>query len=78
MPMILILVLIGTSAGLIATRVMRVRADLPTAAVIGIAGAILGWLVLRFVLTMSGWVVVFAAAVAGAIGLLWLWKNYRR
>ena len=35
------------------------------------------WLVLRFVLTMSGWIVVLIAAIAGAIGLLWLWKTYR-
>jgi uncharacterized membrane protein YeaQ/YmgE (transglycosylase-associated protein family) len=77
MPMILFLVLIGAPAGLVATRVMQVRADLPTAIVVGIAGAVLGWLVLRFVLTISGWIVVLAAAIGGAIGLLWLWKKYR-
>jgi uncharacterized membrane protein YeaQ/YmgE (transglycosylase-associated protein family) len=77
MPMILFLVLIGATAGLIATRVMQVRTDVPTAVVVGMAGAVLGWLVLRFVLTVSGWIVVVAAAIGGAVGLLWLWKTYR-
>jgi uncharacterized membrane protein YeaQ/YmgE (transglycosylase-associated protein family) len=77
MPMILFLVMIGATAGLIATRVMQVRADLVTTVVIGIAGALLGWLVLRMLLAVSGWVVVSLAAVGGAMALLWLWKTYR-
>jgi uncharacterized membrane protein YeaQ/YmgE (transglycosylase-associated protein family) len=77
MPMILFLVMIGATAGLIATRVMQVRADLATTIVIGIAGALLGWLVLRMLLAVSGWVVVSLAAVGGAMALLWLWKTYR-
>jgi uncharacterized membrane protein YeaQ/YmgE (transglycosylase-associated protein family) len=77
MPMILFLVMIGATAGLIATRVMQVRADLVTTVMIGIAGALLGWLVLRMLLAVSGWVVVSLAAVGGAMALLWLWKTYR-
>jgi uncharacterized membrane protein YeaQ/YmgE (transglycosylase-associated protein family) len=75
MPLILFLVLVGTCAGLVAVRVMRVETDLVTAAVIGIAGAGLGWLALRFVLALSGWLVVTIAATLGAIGLIWLWKR---
>jgi uncharacterized membrane protein YeaQ/YmgE (transglycosylase-associated protein family) len=77
MPMILFLVMIGATAGLIATRVMRVRADLPTTVVVGIAGALLGWLALRMLLAVSGWLVVTLAAIGGAMALLWLWKTYR-
>ncbi len=78
MPMMMFLILIGAVAGLTATRVMRVQTDVPTAVVIGMAGAILGWLVLRFALMLSGWLVVTLAAFGGAIALLWLWKTYRR
>ncbi len=76
MPMILFLVVIGAAAGLIATRMMRVETDLLTAIVIGIVGAFAGWVMLRFVLMMSGWVVLTAAAVGGAMALIWLWKTY--
>jgi uncharacterized membrane protein YeaQ/YmgE (transglycosylase-associated protein family) len=76
MPMILFLVVIGAAAGLFATRLMRVEADLPTSVFVGVAGAVLGWLALRFVLTISGWVVVTAAAIGGAVALIWLWKTY--
>ncbi len=76
MPMILFLVVIGAAAGFFATRLMRVEADVPTTVVIGVAGAVLGWLILRFVLSISGWVVVAAAAVGGAMALIWLWKTY--
>ncbi|MGL5009372.1 MAG: GlsB/YeaQ/YmgE family stress response membrane protein [Paracoccaceae bacterium] len=78
MPIILFLVLIGTAAGLVATRLMRMDTDLLTAAALGIAGAGLGWLVLRFVLALSGWLLVVLAATLGAIGLIWLWKNFVR
>jgi uncharacterized membrane protein YeaQ/YmgE (transglycosylase-associated protein family) len=76
MPIILFLVLVGTAAGLFATRLMRVNADLPTAIVLGIGGAAIGWFVLRFVLALSGWLIVTLAAIAGAMGLIWLWKTY--
>jgi uncharacterized membrane protein YeaQ/YmgE (transglycosylase-associated protein family) len=77
MPVILFLVLIGASAGLIATRVMHVKTDLVTTVVIGIAGALVGWLLLRFVFMLSGWIILAAAAVGGAIALLWIWTRAR-
>ena len=76
MPVILFLVLVGTAAGLFATRLMRVETDLPTAVVMGVGGAVIGWLVLRFVLALSGWLILALAAVGGAMGLIWLWKAY--
>lgn len=72
------LVAIGAAAGLVATRLMRVNVDLPSAMGIGVLGALFGGLVLRLVLTAGGWVVTFALAVAGAMALIWLWQHLRR
>lgn len=36
------LLIIGTAAGFLATRVMRIEADVPTTVVIGMAGALIG------------------------------------
>lgn len=77
-PIILFLVLVGTAAGLLATRLMRIDADLPTPIVLGIAGAGLGWLALRFVLALSGWLLLAIAATLGATGLIWLWQQRSR
>lgn len=78
MPMILFLVLVGTAAGLLATRLMRIDTDLLTPIVLGIAGAGIGWLVLRFVLALSSWLLLAAAATLGAVGLIWLWQQRPR
>jgi uncharacterized membrane protein YeaQ/YmgE (transglycosylase-associated protein family) len=81
MPLILFIAAIGIAAGLIAVRVMRVQTSFLTAAAFGIAGAILGWFALRFLLGVSGWLVVVAGstvvAVIGAVVLIWLWKTFR-
>jgi uncharacterized membrane protein YeaQ/YmgE (transglycosylase-associated protein family) len=75
MPMILFLVLVGTAAGLLATRLMRIQSDVLTPVVLGVVGAGLGWLTLRFVLALSGWVLIAAAATFGAFGVVWLWRK---
>ena len=76
MPTFLLTALIGAAAGFLATRVMRVQTDVPTTVVIGIAGAVIGWFVLRLVVALTGWVAVFAGAVAGAMALIWAWRNF--
>lgn len=78
MPMILFLVLVGTAAGLLATRLMRIETDVLTPIVLGIFGAGIGWLVLRFILALSGWLLLAIAATLGAIGLVWLWNKRPR
>ena len=75
MPVIL-LIIIGAAAGFIATRLMRVEADLPTTIAIGVFGALVGGLVLRFLLTVTGWMAGFVGAVLGAMLLIWLWRTY--
>ncbi|KPQ07999.1 MAG: hypothetical protein HLUCCA12_02700 [Rhodobacteraceae bacterium HLUCCA12] len=78
LPGVLLLVVIGAAAGYVATRLMRVDVDLPTAMGIGVLGAILGGVGLRMILTMGGWVVTFALAVLGSLALIWVWQKMTR
>ncbi|MBA4350473.1 MAG: GlsB/YeaQ/YmgE family stress response membrane protein [Rhodobacter sp.] len=72
----LILIIIGAAAGFLATRFMRVQTDVPTTIAIGIAGALVGWGILRFLVSVSGWVAAFVGAIIGAMALIWLWQKY--
>ena len=70
------LIIIGAAAGFIATRLMGVEADPVSTIAIGVIGALAGGLVLRFILTVSGWLGGFVGAVLGAMALIWLWQTY--
>lgn len=73
---IILLVIIGAAAGLIATRVMNVETNLVSTVAIGVFGALIGGLVLRFLLTVMGAMAGFVGAVLGAMLLIWLWRTY--
>ncbi|MCT2540894.1 GlsB/YeaQ/YmgE family stress response membrane protein [Sedimentimonas flavescens] len=73
---IIALIIIGAAAGFIATRVMKLETDIPTTIAIGIFGALIGGLTLRFLLMVTGWMSGFAGAVLGAMALIWLWRRY--
>lgn len=75
---VIALIIIGAAAGFIATRLMRVETDIPTTMFIGIAGALIGGLILRFLATVMGAMAGFVGAVLGAIALIWLWQRFRR
>lgn len=77
MPMLLFILIVGAAAGFLATRLMKVQTDVPTTVALGMAGAALGWVVLRFLVAISGWVAWFVGAVAGAMLLIWLWGRLR-
>ena len=70
------LLIIGTAAGFLATRAMRVEVDVPTTVVIGIAGAMIGGFLLRSLVMITGWLAGFVGAILGAIVLIWLYKTY--
>ncbi len=74
---IIALIIIGAAAGFLATRLMKIEADIPTTIIIGIAGALIGGLILRALLTMMGWMSGFVGAVLGAMLLIWLWRRYK-
>lgn len=77
-PGLLLLAVIGAASGYVATRLMRVDADLPTAMGIGVLGALLGGLGLRLLLTVGGWAMTFVLALAGSMALIWLWQVIQR
>lgn len=72
----LFLVIVGIAAGFLATRLMRIEADVPTTIVIGIAGALIGGLLLRSLVALTSWAAGLVGAVLGAMALIWLYKNY--
>jgi uncharacterized membrane protein YeaQ/YmgE (transglycosylase-associated protein family) len=72
---LLLLAVIGAAAGFVATRLMRVDADLPTAMGIGVIGALIGGLGLRMLLTVGGWFLSFVLAVLASMALIWLWQK---
>jgi uncharacterized membrane protein YeaQ/YmgE (transglycosylase-associated protein family) len=73
---IVALMIIGAAAGFLATRFMKVQTDVPTTILIGVAGALVGGMVLRFLIALTGWMAGLVGAVLGAILLIWLWKTY--
>ena len=73
---ILFLIIVGTAAGFLATRTMKVNTDVPTTIAIGVGGALIGGLLLRSLTAMLGWMSGFVGAVLGAIALIWLYKTY--
>lgn len=75
MPVIAFII-IGLAAGYLATRLMRIEADLPTTIGIGVLGALIGGFVLRSMIVLAGWAAGFVGAVLGALLLIWLWKTY--
>jgi uncharacterized membrane protein YeaQ/YmgE (transglycosylase-associated protein family) len=75
MPVIFLLI-IGAAAGFIATRLMRVEADIITTIVVGMLGALIGGLVLRALLAVLGFGAGLVGAILGSLLLIWLWQNY--
>jgi len=73
---IIYLAIIGAAAGFLATRMMKLDTDVVTTVVIGIFGALIGGLVLRFLLSLVGFAAGFVGAVLGAMLLIWLWQTY--
>lgn len=73
---IVLLIIIGTAAGFLATRLMKLETDVPTTIVIGVTGALIGGLLLRTLVMVTGWMAGFVGAVLGAIALVWLYKTY--
>lgn len=74
----LLILIVGAAAGFLATRFMRVEADVPTTVVIGMAGAVVSWFILRLAVRLAGSGLMFIGAVAGAMALIWIWQTYLR
>lgn len=72
------LVIIGTAAGFIASRLMGEELGLGTTVAVGILGAVLGWVALRLVMAAGGVVGFFVAPVIGAVVVIWIWREIAR
>ncbi|WP_444453302.1 GlsB/YeaQ/YmgE family stress response membrane protein [Rhodobacter capsulatus] len=77
MPIITFLI-IGTAAGYLATRLMKINTDIPTTIALGIFGALIGGFILRFLISIMGLMAGFVGAVLGAMALIWVWQNWGR
>ena len=77
MGFVLIMV-VGAAAGFLATRLMKMNTDIPTTIAIGVGGALIGGLVLRVLLEITGAMAGFVGTVLGALVLIWVWKTYIR
>lgn len=73
---VVFLIIVGAAAGFIATRLMKLNTDVFTTIAIGVLGALIGTLVLRFLLVLTGLAAGFVGAVLGAVLLIWLWQLY--
>ncbi|MDP5218162.1 GlsB/YeaQ/YmgE family stress response membrane protein [Ruegeria sp. 2205SS24-7] len=74
---VVVLIVVGAAAGFLATRLMRIEADIPTTMFIGIVGALIGGFVLRFLTSVMGAMAGFVGAVLGALLVIWLWQAWR-
>jgi uncharacterized membrane protein YeaQ/YmgE (transglycosylase-associated protein family) len=75
---VILLIIVGAAAGFIATRMMKIEANIFVTIAIGVLGALIGGLVLRLLGAMLGMAFGFIGAVAGAALLIWLWQTYFR
>lgn len=75
---IVLLIIIGAAAGFLATRLMDIQASVPVTIAIGVLGALIGGVLLRFILVLGGMAFGFVGAVVGAVVLIWLWQVYFR
>ena len=71
---VLYLVIVGAAAGFLATRLLRMETGIVQTVGIGMAGAVIGGLVLRFLLTVGSLVGGLVGAVLGAMALILLWR----
>lgn len=76
MSAIIWLLVIGAAAGYIATRLLRIDANIFVTVLIGMLGAVVGGLILGAILTVIGIVASLIGAVLGALILIGLWKVY--
>lgn len=76
MSSIIWLLIIGAAAGFIATRLLRIDANIFVTIIIGMVGALIGGLLLSAVLTVIGLAASLIGAVIGALILIAVWKFY--
>ena len=76
MGAVIYLLVIGAAAGFLATRLLRMETNIPATILIGMAGALIGGLVLQFLLLAMGILAGLIGAVLGALVLIWAYRVY--
>ncbi len=74
---ILFLVIIGAAAGFLATRFMRVEMSTLATIMVGVAGALIGGMVIRLLLAATGAVAGLVGVVLGAMVVIWVVQRLR-
>ena len=70
------LIIVGAAAGFLATRLLGIETPILPTIAIGIGGALIGGLVLRFLLTITGLLGGLVGATLGAIARIWIWSAF--
>lgn len=68
-------IILGAVAGFVATQMLDVKLGTVQTILLGMAGALVGGLVLRFVLAALGLIGGLIGAVLGALVLIWVWQK---
>lgn len=71
------LIIVGAAAGFLATRFMKIEADVITTIAVGIVGALLGGVLLQVAAGVLGLLGGLIGAVLGAMLVIWLWRQVR-
>lgn len=73
---IIFIIIIGTAAGFIATRILKLNLGVIPTIAIGVLGALIGSLLLRLLLTALGIFSGLIGAILGAILLIILYQKF--
>ncbi|MEM7241633.1 MAG: GlsB/YeaQ/YmgE family stress response membrane protein [Pseudomonadota bacterium] len=80
MPILLTL-LIGGLAGVLAARLMGLKTDVFVSMAIGVIGALIGGVALRFLVGLfaaaaSSFMSIFIGGLIGALALIWIYRTF--
>lgn len=73
---LILLIIVGTAAGFIATRMLKLDLGVPQTIAIGVLGAVIGGWLLRLLLAAMGIFAGLLGAILGAVVLIMLYQKY--
>ena len=76
MGSLIIIIIVGTAAGFIATRMFKLNLGVPQTIAIGVLGALIGGWVLRLLLAALGMFAGLLGAILGAVVLIVLYQKF--
>lgn len=76
MGQIILLAIIGVAAGFVASKLMKTSLSVWETVAVGLLGAVVGGVLLRFVIALSGAAFGFIGAIAGACLMIWAFQRF--